>query len=103
MTLKRKRSCDSSPLSVSSFNSFATPEAQSPTPLPHQYNGAMELDASMARGSGWDFASIGRVKGADWGCRTRKRVRDNRPEERVIHGKRTYTVPCARRGILTTE
>ncbi|KAF2691710.1 hypothetical protein K458DRAFT_381552 [Lentithecium fluviatile CBS 122367] len=85
MTLKRKRSCDSSPVSVSSFGGVATPEAHSPTPFPHNFDGAMDLDSCAHRGTGWDFSSIGRVKGSEWGLRTRKRVRDNRPEERVIH------------------
>lgn len=88
MALKRKRSVDESPISVSSFGSVATPEAQSPTPIPIQYDSAMDLDATSHRGLGlgWNFSSVGRVKGGDWGLRTRKRFRDNRPDERVIHG-----------------
>ncbi|KAF1974353.1 hypothetical protein BU23DRAFT_505336 [Bimuria novae-zelandiae CBS 107.79] len=84
MGFKRKRSVDESPLSVSSFGSFATPEAQSPIPLSNGFS-AMELDAPISRGTGWDFSNLGRIKSGDWNMRTRKRFRDNRPDERVIH------------------
>jgi hypothetical protein len=48
----------------------------------------MDMDAhTTSRSNGWDFASASRVKSSDWGNRTRKRVRDNRPDERAIHGK----------------
>jgi hypothetical protein len=86
MGFKRKRSVDESPISVSSFGTFATPEAQSPTPLPNSYGSMMDLDAPMSRGTGWDFSNLGRIKSSDWGLRTRKRVRDNRPDEHIIHG-----------------
>ncbi|KAF2254477.1 hypothetical protein BU26DRAFT_537266 [Trematosphaeria pertusa] len=85
MGLKRKRSTDESPLSASSFGTAPTPEAQSPTPMP---DAAMDIDISshfQTNRFAWDFSSVGRVKGGDWGNRTRKRFRDNRPDERVIH------------------
>lgn len=89
MALKRKRSVDDSPLSVSSFGAVSTPEAQSPTPIPHSYNGSMDMEIDTAsRLSGWDFISASRVKNGDWGNRTRKRFRDNRPDERIIHGSK---------------
>ena len=92
MAHKRKRSADISPISLSSFGTMATPEAQSPASFPHSYADSMELDSAAQRSnSGWDFSSVGRVKtsggSGDWSVRTRKRVRDNRPDERVIHGK----------------
>lgn len=88
---KRKRSVDDSPLSVSSYNAFSTPEAQSPIPFPDNFNGSSHMDIdSSSRHNGWDFASASRVKSGDWGNRTRKRVRDNRPDEQSIHRK-TFT------------
>lgn len=86
MGFKRKRSADESPVSVSSFAGFATPDAQSPTPILNGYNGIMVLDAPASRGVGWDFSNLGRIKSSDWVLRTRKRVRDNRPDEHIIHG-----------------
>jgi hypothetical protein len=84
MCSKRKRSVDDSPLS--SYGAFSTPEAQSPIPFPQTFHGSMDVDVDTgSRPSGWDFASVGRVKSSDWGHRTRKRVRDNRPDERSIH------------------
>ncbi|KAF2132188.1 hypothetical protein P153DRAFT_334837 [Dothidotthia symphoricarpi CBS 119687] len=71
MTMKRKRSSDASPVSISSFS---TRETQSPTPFPQTSNA-----------HGWNFTNASRVKSGEWGNRTCKRVRDNRPEERVIH------------------
>ncbi|KAH7078676.1 hypothetical protein BKA63DRAFT_541454 [Paraphoma chrysanthemicola] len=86
MGFKRKRSADDSPLSVSSYGTAWTPEAQSPTPFPLGLDGAMDMDVDVAsRSNGWDFASASRVKSSDWGNRTRKRFRDNRPDERAIH------------------
>ncbi|CAO2657127.1 Nn.00g032530.m01.CDS01 [Neocucurbitaria sp. VM-36] len=86
MALKRKRSVDDSPLSISSFGAVSTPEAQSPTPFPHGFDGSMDLDVDTAsRPNAWDFMSASRVKNSDWGNRTRKRFRDNRPDERAIH------------------
>jgi hypothetical protein len=84
MGSKRKRSVDDSPLS--SYGAFSTPEAQSPIPFPQTFHGSMDMDLdTCSRPSGWDFASASRVKNTDWGHRTRKRVRDNRPDERSIH------------------
>ncbi|KAJ4286437.1 hypothetical protein N0V90_013137 [Kalmusia sp. IMI 367209] len=85
MGFKRKRSVDESPISVSSFGSWTTPEAQSPTPIPNGFNNIMEIDAPMSKGTGWDFSNLGRVKSGDIGMRTRKRHRDTRPDESVIH------------------
>jgi hypothetical protein len=89
MGSKRKRSDDDSPLSVSSYGAFSTPEAQSPIPFPRSFDGAMDVDTS-SRHTGWDFARASRVKSSDWGNRTRKRFRDNRPDENAIH--RTFHV-----------
>jgi hypothetical protein len=83
MGSKRKRCMDDSPLSVSSYT-WSTPETQSPIPFPHD---AMQMDVdACSRNNGWDFANASRVKSSDWGNRTRKRFRDNRPDERSIHG-----------------
>lgn len=90
---KRKRSVDDSPLSVSSYGAFSTPEAQSPTPFPDSFHGSFQMDIDTgSRHNGWDFASASRVKSGDWGNRTRKRVRDNRPDEESIHRMAFITV-----------
>jgi hypothetical protein len=87
MSCKRKRSADDSPLSVSSFGAVSTPGTQSPIPFPPNFHGSMQMDVDCsARPNGWDFASASRVKSGDWGNRTRKRFRDNRADERAIHG-----------------
>ncbi|KAF2201506.1 hypothetical protein GQ43DRAFT_415675 [Delitschia confertaspora ATCC 74209] len=85
MALKRKRSVDLSPLSTSSF-SASTPEAQSPSPLPHQFHQAMDIESCSNHFnsiSTWNMHT-GRLLSSDLGSRTRKRFRDNRPDERVI-------------------
>lgn len=94
MAFKRKRSDDDSPLSVSSYSgAVSTPEAQSPTPFPQSFYGSMDVDVDTTRSNGWDFASASRVKSSDWGNRTRKRFRDNRPDERSIHGMHPLMLP----------
>lgn len=91
MGMKRKHIDEESPVSISSFGAVSTPDAQSPITYP-QVDGAMDMDIETApRSSGWDFTRAHRVKSSDWGNRTRKRVRDNRPDERAIHG--TTTLP----------
>jgi hypothetical protein len=91
MASKRKRSDDDdSPLSTSSFGAFSTPEAQSPISFPHTFHNSMTVPNATSRQSGWDFASAGRVKSSDWGNRTTKRFRDNRPDERAIHRTSLY-------------
>jgi hypothetical protein len=88
MSFKRKRSDDDSPLSVSSWGSISTLEAQSPIPFPQVFNGGVEMDmGASSRHNGWGFGSASRVKSSDWGNRTHKRFRDNRPDERAIHGR----------------
>jgi hypothetical protein len=84
---KRKHSADVAPLPISSFGAVSTPDSQSPMYFSKGYDGIMEMDAQTnTRPNGWDFTSASRVKSSDWGNRTRKRVRDNRPDERAIHG-----------------
>ncbi|CAI9626296.1 unnamed protein product [Alternaria burnsii] len=86
MGLKRKHSSDDSPLSMSSFGSVSTPDTQLPMSFSKGYDKVMETDApATMRTNAWDFMSASRVKSSDWGNRTRKRVRDNRPDERAIH------------------
>ncbi|KAF2027009.1 hypothetical protein EK21DRAFT_72909 [Setomelanomma holmii] len=98
MGFKRKRSVDDSPLSISSYGAVSTPEAQSPTPFPQGFDGAMDMDMDTAsRHNGWDFASASRVKSGDWGNRTRKRFRDNRPDERAIHESTLHKLFAAQR------
>lgn len=83
--VKRKRSNDDSPLSISSYGTVSTPAAQSPTPF-QSFDGAMDVDVdTFPRYNGWDFASASRTKNSDWGNRTRKRFRDNRPDAHTIH------------------
>jgi hypothetical protein len=84
MGSKRKRSTDDSPVSISSYT-WSTPEAQSP--IPQSFDG-MDVDNARQQNA-WDFSNASRTKSSDWGMRTRKRVRDNRPDERSIH--RTYS------------
>ncbi|KAF2818760.1 hypothetical protein CC86DRAFT_450399 [Ophiobolus disseminans] len=95
MTSKRKRSDDDSPLSVSSWGSISSSDAHSPSPFTHPSTD-MDVDAT-ARHNGWDFASASRVKGGDWGNRTSKRVRDNRPDERAIHENTLHKLFAAQR------
>jgi hypothetical protein len=102
MGFKRKRNVDDSPLSISSFGAVSTPDAQSPTPFPKSLDGVMDIDMTP-RHSGWDFASASRVKSSDWGNRTRKRVRDNRPDERAIHGMSCNARHHIKMLILDTE
>ena len=90
MGLKRKHFDDASPTSISSFGAVSTPDAQSPTHFPLSMDGAMDMEVdtqNIPRSNGWDFARAHRTKPGDWGNRTQKRVRDNRPDERAIHGK----------------
>lgn len=52
----------------------------------------MDMDfgsQAVPRSNGWDFTRAHRVKPSEWGNRTRKRVRDNRPDEHAIHGTET--------------
>lgn len=91
MGMKRKHFDldDASPTSISSSCAVSTPDAQSPIRLPRGTGGSMDMDMDAEpalKANGWDFASAHRVKPSDWGNRTRKRVRDNRPDERAIHG-----------------
>jgi len=88
MGLKRKHSSDDSPLSISSFGAVSTPDAQSPVSFTKGYDKMMDTHAhATSRSNGWDFISASRVKSNDWGNRTQKRVRDNRPDEQAIHSK----------------
>ena len=89
MGIKRKHFDDASPTSVSSSGFVSTPDAQSPTRFPQGLDGSMdmEMDAEATpKTNSWDFSRAQRTKSSDWGLRTRKRVRDNRPDERVIQG-----------------
>ncbi|KAF2641681.1 hypothetical protein P280DRAFT_468239 [Massarina eburnea CBS 473.64] len=88
---KRKRSTSISPFSTtSSIFSSSTPETQSPATFPI-HDSAMAIDAPFQRVNAWDFSSVGRVKSSyggssgDWGLRTKKRIRNNRPDECIIH------------------
>ncbi|KAF2877139.1 hypothetical protein BDV95DRAFT_601553 [Massariosphaeria phaeospora] len=83
MAHKRKRStADFSPLSTSSFS---TPEAQSPASLPSHNLHTPDAFPFHRRTTPWSLGDARRVKSSDLGCRTRKRVRDNRPDEREVH------------------
>jgi hypothetical protein len=90
MALKRKRSIDSSPISTSSLAS-STPESQSPTAFQaarSTYNTETMDTETTSPFTSWPV----RKPGCNWdssaemGCRTRKRCRDNRPDERLVHG-----------------
>ncbi|KAF1937331.1 hypothetical protein EJ02DRAFT_357064 [Clathrospora elynae] len=86
MGFKRKRSGEDSPLSISGYGAVSTHEAQMPTSCSRHDEGLVHvaMDTS-SRSTGWDFSSASRVKSSDWGNRTRKRFRDNRPDMRAIH------------------
>lgn len=89
MGIKRKHFDDASPTSLSSSGPLSTPDAQSPAHLAHGADATMDMDMDSdapPRTTSWDFTRAHRVKASDWGNRTRKRVRDNRPDERAIHG-----------------
>ncbi|KAJ8118411.1 hypothetical protein OPT61_g618 [Boeremia exigua] len=89
MGIKRKHFDDASPASISSFGAVSTPDAQSPTHFSQATDGTMDMDMDTEvtpRTHSWDFSRAHRIKPSDWGNRTRKRVRDNRPDERAIHG-----------------
>ncbi|UPX13543.1 uncharacterized protein EKO05_0004049 [Ascochyta rabiei] len=97
MGIKRKHTDDASPTSISSAGFVSTPDAQSPTPYP-QFDGTMEMDTEiLPRIHGWDFSRAHRVKSSDWGNRTRKRVRDNRPDERAVHENTVHKLFLAQR------
>ena len=84
MGIKRKHFDDASPTSISSSGAVSIPD------FPLSMDGAMDMEMdtqSVPRSNGWDFARAHRTKPGDWGNRTQKRVRDNRPDERAIHGK----------------
>lgn len=57
------------------------------------------LDTSAAPASNpWTFANASRIKSSDWGHRTRKRYRDNRPDEQAIHETTLNKLFAAQRG-----
>ncbi|KAJ4406265.1 hypothetical protein N0V91_004719 [Didymella pomorum] len=87
MGVKRKHFDDASPTSISSSGFVSTPDTQSPTRFPQGLDGSMDMELdteTTSKTNGWDFSRAQRTKNSDWGLRTRKRVRDNRPDERVI-------------------
>ncbi|KAJ9644033.1 hypothetical protein H2201_006632 [Coniosporium apollinis] len=88
MALKRKRSSDGfSPTSTSSFLSTTTYGSQSPTPAPRvQFTGSMVVDGPVPSNSitAWT-TGIRKPYSSDLNSRTRKRFRDNRPDESVIY------------------
>ncbi|KAH6620238.1 hypothetical protein C7974DRAFT_228734 [Boeremia exigua] len=100
MGIKRKHLDDASHTSVSSFGAISTPDAQSPTHSPYGMDGTMdmEMDTEVApKMNGWDFTRAHRVKPSDWGNRTRKRVRDNRPDNHTIHETTVHKLFLAQR------
>lgn len=87
MALKRKRSCsNSSPASTSSFTTSTSRGSQSPTPAPRLFNGAMDLETPIPSNPvlSWNM-DVGKLSSLDLNSRTRKRFRDNRPNENIIH------------------
>lgn len=94
MGCKRKHSSDDSSLSLSGFGAMPTPDTQSPACFTKNQDAMMDVDRST-RSHGWDFMSASRVKSSDWGNRTCKRVRDNRPDEHAIHGMAVFVVKHA--------
>ncbi|KAF2456831.1 hypothetical protein BDY21DRAFT_372285 [Lineolata rhizophorae] len=87
MGLKRKRSAvDFSPAS-SSGASFAPSSrgSQSPTPTPVGFRAAMDVGGPHLGDCILGLNAAAGLSATDLGSRTRKRFRDNRPDERVIH------------------
>lgn len=89
MGIKRKHFDEASPTSVCSPGFVSSPDAQWPAHFPQGLDGTADTDMDLEptpRSGGWDFSRAHRTKSSDWGLRTRKRVRDNRPDERAIQG-----------------
>ena len=87
MGVKRKRSFDSSPSSISSIAASSCRESTSPTPMPRQLpERIMEMDVprNMSDSSTWWHSRTDHLA-ATLNTRTRKRWRDNRPDDIVIH------------------
>lgn len=100
MGLKRKRSVDVSPsMSTSSFLSSPSRTSTSPCPGPHQYYNEMEIEPPIANSTFLSWGEAYREPlSARLNSRTRKRARDNRPDEEMIHGKMicsTRLWPCS--------
>ncbi|OCK82523.1 hypothetical protein K432DRAFT_219228 [Lepidopterella palustris CBS 459.81] len=87
MGLKRKRSCsNSSPLSISSFATSTSCGSQSPTPASHLFGGAMDVEIPVpSHPISLCNRDIRRLSSSDLNSRTRKRFRDNRPDESILH------------------
>ncbi|RMZ69359.1 orf21 [Pyrenophora seminiperda CCB06] len=83
MGFKRKHSTEDASLSIASFRAFSISDTH---PIPECCDAMTNMECqSTSRTNAWDFASANRVKSGEWGNRTRKRVRDSRPDERAIH------------------
>ncbi|EDU49794.1 hypothetical protein PtrSN002B_005364 [Pyrenophora tritici-repentis] len=93
MGFKRKHSTEDSSLSIASFRAFSI----SDTPCIPQYDPYFEVSS---RSNAWDFSCASRVKSSDWGNRTRKRVRDSRPDEREVHENTLNKLYAAQRNHL---
>ncbi|KAF2815245.1 uncharacterized protein BDZ99DRAFT_409045, partial [Mytilinidion resinicola] len=92
MALKRKRSMSNdSPLSTSSLASTSTTrQSLSPTPAPRPIGSVLDFSSSFPSTLQWpshapSSSHRARLSATDLGSRTRKRFRDNRPDEETIH------------------
>jgi hypothetical protein len=96
MGLKRKRSSFEASPSSSTSSLSPPPDPMSPTPI-RSMPGAvpMDLDHSISshEATQWTF-EWDRESQFSLNSRTRKRFRDNRPDEEAIHSKRSYQSIC---------
>ena len=87
MGVKRKRSFDSSPASIASITASSCRESTSPTPMPRQLpESVMEMDVpgNTLGSPTWCRDRTDHLV-AKLNSRTRKRWRDNRPDDTIIH------------------
>ncbi|EFQ92776.1 hypothetical protein CFE70_009122 [Pyrenophora teres f. teres 0-1] len=101
MGFKRKHSTEDSSLSIASFRAFSISDTPCiPTYDAHCGRGIDPFSEANSRSNAWDFGSASRVKSGDWGNRTRKRLRDSRPDEREIHENTLNKLYAAQRNHL---
>lgn len=99
MALKRKRSGEGLTFSPESVSSFASSRVSlSPSPYDGGHNGMNTSIPAYAPASSWLGGQ--RRSAGSWALnsRTRKRHRDNRPDERAVYGICAHSrVPCITR------
>jgi hypothetical protein len=96
MTLKRKRSyIDFSPCSTTSTTSFQSLSSRSRTPTPVKNVSDVNMDVDQytyATGIQTSDRNNCDLGVSDFNSRTKKRFRNNRPCDQVVHGIATYRI-----------